>query len=122
DYKNVYVVGDCGYYEEDGQRGYPQIVEAAEQTAATAVENIIADMNNAPKKPFKSNYHGFMVSIGSRYAVANVGGMQLSGFFAMAIKHMVNLYYLFGVGGVALCWKYLMHEFFHIREKRSILG
>jgi len=122
DYENVYVVGDSGYFEEDGERGYPQIVEAAEQTAATAVHNIIADMTNGTKKPFKSNFHGFMVSIGSRYAVANVGGMQLSGFFAMAVKHMVNLYYLFGVGGFMLCWHYLMHEFFHIKEKRSILG
>lgn len=122
DYENVYVVGDNGYFEEDGEKGYPQIVEAAEQTASTAVHNIAADISNGTKKPFKSNFHGFMVSIGSRYAVANVGGMKLSGFFAMAVKHMVNLYYLFGVGGVMLCWNYLMDEIFHIKEKRSLLG
>jgi NADH dehydrogenase len=122
DYENVYLVGDNGYLEEDGKRGYPQIVEAALQTAETAVHNIVADIEKGDKKPFKSNFHGFMVSIGSRYAVANVGGMKLSGFFAMAVKHMVNLHYLFGVGGFALCWTYMMHEFFHIKEKRSILG
>ncbi|QSQ07763.1 NADH dehydrogenase-like protein YjlD [Koleobacter methoxysyntrophicus] len=122
DYSNVYLIGDNGYLEEDGKTGYPQIVESALQTAETAVHNIIADIENAPKKPFKPNYHGFMVSIGSRYAVANVVGIKLSGFFAMAVKHLVNLHYLFGVGGFALCIKYLMHEFFDIKDNRSILG
>ncbi len=122
DYENVYLIGDSGYYEEDGERGYPQIVEAAEQTAATAVHNLSVEISGGEKKPFKSNFHGFMVSIGSKYAVANVGGMQLSGFFAMATKHMVNLYYLVGVGGFMLCWHYLMHEIFHVEEKRSLLG
>jgi len=122
DYANVYLIGDNGYFELEGKKGYPQIVESALQTAETAVHNIIADIENTPKKPFKPNYHGFMVSIGSRYAVANVVGMKLSGFFAMAVKHMVNLHYLFGVGGFALCMKYLMHEFFDIKENRSILG
>ncbi len=122
DYANVYLIGDNGYFEQEEKKGYPQIVESALQTAETAVHNIIADIENTPKKPFKPNYHGFMVSIGSKYAVANVVGMKLSGFFAMALKHMVNLHYLFGVGGFALCMKYLMHEFFDIKENRSILG
>ncbi|MFZ5967818.1 MAG: FAD-dependent oxidoreductase [Bacillota bacterium] len=122
DYGNVYVVGDNGYFEEEEGKGYPQIVEAALQTAETAVHNIEAAMQNASMKPFKSNFHGFMVSIGSRYAVANVTGMKLSGFFAMAVKHLVNLHYLFEVAGFMVCWHYLMHEFFHIRERRSILG
>ena len=43
------------------------------------------------KHPFKSNYQGFMVSIGSRYGVANLfGKIKLSGFFAMFMKHVVN--------------------------------
>lgn len=121
DYKNVYVVGDNSYLEEDG-KGLPQIVETALQTAETAVHNIIADMESGEKKAHKSNYHGLMVSIGSRYAVASLAGISMSGFFAMLMKHLVNLHYLFGVAGVNAICAYLNHEFFHIKERRNILG
>lgn len=121
DYKNVYVVGDNSYLEEDG-KGLPQIVETALQTAETAVHNIVAQMENKEKKAHKSNYHGLMVSIGSRYGVATLAGMSLSGFFAIAMKHLVNLHYLFGVAGFNACWAYLVHEFFDIKERRSIIG
>lgn len=119
--KNVYVVGDLTCFEETPGKLTPQIVEAAEQTAITAVNNIIADMENKEKVKFKSNYHGFMVSIGGRYCVANLSGMKLSGFFAMVMKHIVNMIYLFGIGGFYLIWRYLNHEFFHMKDKRSIM-
>jgi NADH dehydrogenase len=121
DYENVYIVGDNAYYEEDG-KPIPQIVEAALQTAETAVYNITAEIEGKEKKPFKSKFHGIMVSIGSRDAVANVMGISASGILAMAIKHMVNLHYLFGIGGVRLVISYIMHEFFDIKGNRSIVG
>ena len=124
DYENVYAIGDNIHYVEDNEeKPVPQIVETALQTAETAVENIsksIKDDKNL--KPFKSDYHGFMVSIGSRYAVAELNGTKLSGFVAMAMKHLVNLHYLWGVGGFALIWSYLMHEIFGIKDNRSLLG
>lgn len=126
DYQNVFAVGDNAFYEEpDGKGGkkpMPQIVEAALQTAETAVHNILASIDKKDKKPFKSNYHGFMVSIGGRYAVANIGGRSLDGFFAMALKHLVNIHYQYGVGGLARIWDYVMHEFVYVKEGRSILG
>ncbi len=126
DYQNVFAVGDNAFYEEpDGKGGkkpIPQIVEAALQTAETAVHNILASIDKRDKKPFKSNYHGFMVSIGGRYAVANIGGRSMDGFFAMALKHLVNIHYQYGVGGFARIWDYIMHEFIYVREGRSILG
>ena len=120
--ENVYIVGDIAYYEETNSKGIPQIVETAMQTADTIVDNISADMEHKEKVKFKSNYHGFMVSIGGRYGVAHVGGMKLTGFFAMAMKHLVDMHYLFGIGGFNLIFKYLNHEFFSIKEKRSIMG
>lgn len=121
-HEDVYIVGDAAFLEEGKSKGLPQIVEAALQTAETAAHNIIADIEKTSKKAFKSNYHGFMVSIGSHYAVADVGGMKFSGFFATAMKHLVNLHYLFGIGGFYLIFRYLFHEFFDIKERRSILG
>lgn len=121
DYKNVYLVGDNAYFEEDS-KPIAQIVETAIQTAETVAHNITADINGGEKKSFKSNYHGIMVSIGSRYAVASLMGVSLSGFFAMAMKHLVNCHYLFGVGGLNSVVSYIRHEFFDTKEKRSMLG
>ena len=72
--------------------------------------------------PFKSNFHGFMVSIGGRYAVSNTMGIVMYGFFAQAIKHMVNMYYQFGVCGVNGAWTYFKHEILNIKHRRSLIG
>lgn len=121
DYDNVYLVGDNAYFEVDG-KPVPQIVETAMQTAGAAATNIAADLAGLKKVPFKPNYHGVMVSIGSKNAVSNVMKVETSGFAAMGTKHMVNLHYLWGVGGVRQCVAYIMHEFFDVRDRRSMLG
>lgn len=127
DYQNVYLAGDGMWFLENN-KAVPQIVEAAEQTAKTAADGVIFNIKTelglkaeAPK-PFKSNFHGFMVSIGGKYAVSHTAGISMSGFFAQAIKHMVNMYYQFGVVGVNGVWAYLKHEILGIKHKRSLIG
>ncbi|MBS4199391.1 FAD-dependent oxidoreductase [Bacillus sp. FJAT-49732] len=117
---NVYVVGDLAYFEEEPGKPTPQIVEAAEQTAGTAANSIIAEINGGEKQPYKGKYHGVMVSIGARYGVANLSGIHLSGWFAIFMKHMVNLYYFFGIRSGYYMFQYIMHEFFHTKDKRNI--
>lgn len=119
--KDVFVVGDMAYFEEEAGKGTPQIVEAAEQTANTVVKNIIASIENKEMQKFQGKYHGFMVSIGGRYCVANLMGMKLSGFIAMMMKHLVNMYYLWGVNNINAVYNYLQHEFFTMEDKRSVM-
>ncbi|MGB7606654.1 MAG: FAD-dependent oxidoreductase [Lutisporaceae bacterium] len=121
DYSNVYAIGDNAYYEIKG-KPIPQIVETALQTGECAAHNIAADITKTAKKKLALNTHGFMVSIGSHYCVAELMGVPMSGFIAMAMKHLVNLHYLWGVGGVKLIWNYLLHEFFHMKNRRAFVG
>ncbi len=121
DYSNVYLVGDIIWHLEN-EKVVPQIVETALQTGEVAAENIIADIEEKKRKTFKPSYHGFMVSMGGRYGVAHVVGMSMSGMFAMAMKHLINLHYLFGIAGINAVWRYLQHEFFTIKERRSFIG
>ncbi len=121
DYDNVYAIGDNAYYEIGG-KPIPQIVETALQTGECAAHNIAADIQNHDKKKLELNTHGFMVSIGSHYCVAELMGVPLSGFIAMAMKHLVNMHYLWGVGGLRLIWNYMLHEFFHMKNNRSFVG
>lgn len=121
DYPQVYLVGDVLWHKA-GAQVLPQVVETAMFSAHVAAHNIWADVYQKEKKPFKANYHGFLVSIGSKYAVAHVMGIQLSGFFAAFMKHMVNFYHLFTVAGANLCWEYTQHHFLRIQNKRSLIG
>lgn len=121
DYDNVYAVGDNLWFVENG-KVLPQIVETAIQTGNTAAKNIIADLENTTKQAFKSNYHGFMVSVGGKFGVSNAGGMKVSGFMAMAMKHLVNMHYLFGIAGFNAVWTYLKLEFFDMKDRRTFLG
>lgn len=127
DHENVFLAGDCIWLIED-ERPVPQIVEAAEQTSAVAAHGIIAQvreklgLGTEKVKPFKSNFHGYMVSIGGRYAVSHTMGMSMSGIFAMAVKHLVNMIYHQGVCGPNGWWSYLKHEIVDIRHNRSLIG
>jgi len=121
DYPNVYVVGDGAWYVE-GKRVLPQVVETAVQTGATAAHNIAAEIKGGEAKRFKSNYHGIMVSLGTYSGVAHVMGLSLTGIFAIAVKHMINVVHLFTVAGVNQVWEYVKHEFLDIRDQRSFIG
>lgn len=127
DYENVYIVGDNIFFIPEGEtRPVPQMVENAEAAAPLIAHNIHADITGGTKKSYKPTFHGTMVCIGSRYGVANVGlpgkMFQLSGFFAMLAKHFINMFYLFMVAGFTKVWTYMMHEFFHVENRRSFLG
>lgn len=120
-YTNVFMAGDNAHYE-DKDGFLPQIVEAAEQSGHTAAMNIGALIQGKEMHEHKQNYHGFMVSIGSRYAVSDNNGLKFNGFFAVLIKHLVNFYYLFLVSGVAQVMEYAQNEFFRIKNRRSVFG
>lgn len=124
-HENVYVIGDLLYLEEadKGNAPVPQIVQAAEQTGHTAAQNIIADLKGEPKHAYKGKYDGFMVSIGSKYGVAYLfDKVHMSGFFAMLLKHIINLKYFFDIRSGYNMVTYTQHEFFNIKNKRNIFG
>jgi len=126
-HEDAYMAGDGIWFLEDGIP-VPQIVEAAEQTAKTAAHNISVDIDKMlgvkadAYRRYKGKYHGYMVSIGSKFAVSHTGGITMTGFFAMAMKHAVNLYYLFSIAGINASWAYLKHEILDIRHGRSLIG
>lgn len=127
EYKDVYVVGDNIFYiPENEKRPVPQMVENAEHSASLVANNISSDFLNIDKKPYKPEFHGAMVCIGGRYGVASIGSkgkfISLSGFFAMFVKHFINIVYFMQVAGINKCFSYLKHEIFTIKDNRSFVG
>lgn len=114
DQPNVYCVGDMAC-------GLPALVEAALQTGEAAAKNIIADIKGQQRQPVKPALHGVMVSIGRWWGVAHLMNFQMSGILAILMKHLINLHYLFEIGGIELCIRYLKHEFFREALPRPLV-
>jgi NADH dehydrogenase len=69
----VYVIGDIANIPEHGGGALPQLGSVALQSGHWAADNILADFEGKPRKPF--NYHdkGIMAMIGRGAAIAEVG-------------------------------------------------
>lgn len=128
DDESVFVIGDNMFYICEGEeRPVPQVVENAEQSAATAAHNIeVAVTGKGQMREYKHVNHGFMVCVGGRWGVASVGTpkrmFKLPSFFAMFAKHFINIVYFTQVLGWNKIFSYLKHEFFTIRNCRSFVG
>ncbi|MDO1605506.1 NAD(P)/FAD-dependent oxidoreductase [Lactobacillus sp. YT155] len=120
----LYAIGDVNLYSANNDgKGEPQIVQAAEESAETAAANVIAQINNSKQHEFSPNYQGFMVSIGSKYAVANIfNNIHLSGFMATLLKHMINIKTFLQLSSFYYLFKYLEHEFFDAQNERTVFG
>ncbi len=118
-YPNVYAVGDVSAFaSEEGT--LPALVEAALQTGAAAARNILADIKGTEKQELKPKLHGVMVSIGSYFAVSDIMGRQWSRLISIILKYMVNVHYLFGIGGFELVIGYIKHEFLHKKQVKTL--
>ena len=126
--ESVFITGDNMYYIPKGDKNpVPQMVENCEQCADTATHNIVCEITGlGHMEEYKPSFHGVMVSIGGRYAVAHVGlpnhFFSLPSFLAMLSKHFINVIYFIQVLGWNKVFSYVKHEFFTIRNCRSFLG
>ena len=126
--ENVYVIGDNMYFVPEGdETSVPQMVENCEQSADVAAHNIICALKDSgDMEEYKPTFHGVMVSVGGRYAVAYVGlpghFFSLASFIAMLSKHFINVIYFIQVLGWNKVFSYVKHEFFTVRNCRSFLG
>ncbi|MBN2795347.1 MAG: FAD-dependent oxidoreductase [Clostridia bacterium] len=127
DHENVFVVGDNIFFIPEGEeRPVPQMVENAEHSSKLVANNLHNLIVGKEMSSYKPSFHGAMVCIGGRYGVAQVGTAKkqfaMSGFFAMFVKHFINVIYFLQVAGFNKIWTYAMHEIFHVPDRRSFLG
>lgn len=127
--EEVFVVGDNIFFIPEGaEKPVPQMVENAEHSASTVSKNLMATIEGKDLKAYKPEFHGMMVCIGGGYGVAQVQTsntgrpMKFSGFLAMFIKHFINVIYFLQIAGFHKTWLYMMHEFFHVADRRSFFG
>lgn len=128
DHEDVYVVGDNIYYIPEGSdRPVPQMVENAEHSSEVVAHNITTKIiEKGEQEDYTPVFQGSMVCIGGRWGAAYIGKKEkktsLTGFPALFVKHFVNIIYFMEVLGLHKVWSYAKHEFFTVKNKRSLVG
>ncbi|WP_327139942.1 NAD(P)/FAD-dependent oxidoreductase [Nocardia sp. NBC_01327] len=93
-YPNVFVVGDL--MSVPGVPGQAQGAIQGGTYAAKAIKDGIAGHKPEERKPFKYFDKGSMATVSRFYAVAQVGKLEFSGFFAWLAWLALHLWYLVG--------------------------
>ncbi|HLD02200.1 MAG TPA: NAD(P)/FAD-dependent oxidoreductase [Candidatus Nanoarchaeia archaeon] len=93
---NAYALGDCAFSVNPDGKQVPALAQAAVKQAKVVADNLIADVKGGEKKKFRFKSSGLLVSIGQRFAVANIHGIDFSGFFAWWLWRTIYLSKLVG--------------------------
>ncbi|MBD3233342.1 MAG: FAD-dependent oxidoreductase [candidate division Zixibacteria bacterium] len=108
DYPEVYIVGDLAYIEQDGN-ALPMMAPVATQQGKLAAKNILKQIENRSPEDFHYRDKGEMLTIGRNKAVARIGRMTFTGFFAWVVWAIVHIYQLIGFRNrlqVLINWAY----------------
>ncbi|OGF60599.1 hypothetical protein A3A19_04020 [Candidatus Giovannonibacteria bacterium RIFCSPLOWO2_01_FULL_45_140] len=93
-YENVFGVGDMTYcVDESTGKSLPMTASVAIREAKYVAKNIKKMILKKPLIDYKPYHAGFVVPLGGKYAIMEIGGLRLSGFLPWALKHLVSLHY-----------------------------
>lgn len=94
-YDNIFALGDIALHtDERYPRGCPQLAQVAIQQARNLARNL---NRGSMAGPFRYKDKGSMATIGRNRAVADIGKLHLTGFFAWAAWMFVHLISLLGM-------------------------
>lgn len=97
-YPGVWAVGDCAQIAvSEAGEVHPPSAQHAVQAAKAVSKNVAASIRNATQKPFRYRPYGSLASLGRRSAIAEIGGVRFSGFFAWWLWRTIYLLKLPGL-------------------------
>jgi NADH:ubiquinone reductase (H+-translocating) len=91
----IFVVGDSA--AADTAPETPRVAPAAIQQGRIAARNVRHLWRGGSLESFDYKSQGMLVSLGMNYAVVNIAGIQVSGYFAWLFWNAVHLYKLVGL-------------------------
>jgi NADH:ubiquinone reductase (H+-translocating) len=92
DWPGVWALGDCAStLDPKAGRPYPPTAQHALRQGKTVANNVIATIRGNAKRPFSFSTLGLMAAIGRRTGVANILGINFSGFAAWFLWRSIYL-------------------------------
>ncbi|GAB2677180.1 NAD(P)/FAD-dependent oxidoreductase [Paenibacillus thermoaerophilus] len=101
-FDNVFVIGDCSLIFNEEGRPYPPTAQIAMQQGVTCAHNLTAAIRGEPMKEFKPQIKGTVASLGKGEAIGIVGKYKLKGATAAFMKKIIDMRYLYIIGGIPL--------------------
>lgn len=90
--ENVWALGDCASIPDRASGGtYPPTAQHAQREGLRLARNIVATMRGEPLERFHFSTIGLLASIGQRTGVANILGVNFSGFLAWWLWRTIYL-------------------------------
>lgn len=102
DAPEVFVIGDCSVIFNAEGRPFPPTAQIAMQQGVVCAHNLLASIRNEQKQAFAPEIKGTVASLGKGEAIGIVGTRKLFGGAAAMMKKIVDLRYLFIIGGFSL--------------------
>jgi NADH dehydrogenase len=114
DHPEVFIIGDAAYREENGEP-LPMVAPVAIQMGQWVARNIKRQLRGQPLQPFRYRDQGTLATIGRNAAVANVFGVQASGFIAWVMWLGIHIIQLIGFRNklfvlINWAWDYFFYE------------
>ena len=91
----IFVIGDVCALQQDGKL-LPGVAQVAMQEGAHAAGNIVRATKGEALAPFRYRDYGTMAVIGRGSAVADIGPVETSGFFAWVFWLFLHIFWLIG--------------------------
>lgn len=106
EHPNVYIVGDVSSFRDaETNRTLPMLAQFAIRQAQHTAGNILRELRDREPVPYHPHQHGEFVSVGPRWGVGWMFGLNLSGIPAIFMKRLTYVLYWWQIGGVPLAWK-----------------
>jgi NADH dehydrogenase len=101
-FDDVYVIGDCSLIFNAEGRPYPPTAQIAMQQGFTCAHNLLASIRGEKKNTFVPDMKGTVASLGKNEAIGLVFDRKIYGYVAATMKKLIDLRYLFIIGGISL--------------------
>jgi NADH dehydrogenase len=102
---NIFVLGDCSIVMSPEGRPYPPTAQISMQQANVCAHNLTASIRGEGLKPFHFESKGVVASLGRGEAIGIVGTKKIKGGTAAIMKKLIDLRYLYIIGGIPLVIK-----------------
>ncbi|CAM4351782.1 NAD(P)/FAD-dependent oxidoreductase [Paenibacillus tarimensis] len=101
-HENIYVIGDNSLMFNEEGRPYPPTAQIAMQQGVVCAQNLVGSIRNQPLKKFEFSNKGTVASLGKGEAIGIAFGKKYKGRVAAWLKKLIDLRYLFIIGGIPL--------------------
>jgi NADH dehydrogenase len=101
-FDNIFVVGDCSIVMNPEGKPYPPTAQIAVQEGECCAHNLVAAIRGSAMKEFQFINRGVVASLGKGEAIGIVGSRKFKGYIASVLKKLVDLRYLYIIGGIPL--------------------